>query len=222
MSIHKYGIKIIFVTALLLSGINVLLYLFLPLPVTIFSATGSLVLLFIIIQFFRNPKRQLTIDENAIVSPADGEIVVIEKTVENEYFKEPRIQISVFMSVWNVHINRYPVSGKVVYAKHHQGKFLMARHPKSSVENEHTTLVISTSQKIEILFRQIAGIVARRIICTANEGTLANQSEEFGFIKFGSRMDIFLPADTQINVKLGEKVKAGKSILAFFQPPENQ
>ena len=169
-----------------------------------------------IVQFFRSPKKVITLDENAILCPADGKVVVIEETEETEYFKDKRLQVSIFMSPTNVHVNRNPISGIVSYFKYHPGKFLVAWHPKSSTENERTTVVVKKSNNVEVLFRQIAGALARRIVWYVKEGDKAQQGEEFGFIKFGSRVDVFLPIGTTIDVNIGDKVVGGKTVIARF------
>ena len=166
-----------------------------------------------ILSFIRIPSRTFTYDENAIVSPADGKVVVIEETFDTEYFNEKRLQISVFMSPANVHVNRYPVSGKVEYSQYHKGKYLVAWDPKSSTENERHSIVIS-NPKVTMLVKQIAGALARRIVNYAVPGEQAKQNEELGFIKFGSRVDLLLPVGTKVNVKIGDTVKNGVSILA--------
>ncbi|MBT3587893.1 MAG: phosphatidylserine decarboxylase family protein [Flavobacteriaceae bacterium] len=173
-----------------------------------------LIVLFLILQFFRNPKRDFKLKANQVLSAVDGEVVVIEEVFEKEYFKDKRLQISVFMSPLNVHVTRYPVSGNVVFSKYHPGKFLVAWHPKSSEENERTTVVVKSSEFGEVLYRQIAGAVARRIVNYAEEGQEVFQTSDSGFIKFGSRVDVFLPLGTKINVKLKQKVKGGITILA--------
>ena len=173
-----------------------------------------LIVLFLILQFFRNPKRDFKLKANQVLSAVDGEVVVIEEVFEKEYFKDKRLQISVFMSPLNVHVTRYPVSGNVVFSKYHPGKFLVAWHPKSSEENERTTVVVKSSEFGEVLYRQIAGAVARRIVNYAEEGQEVFQTSDSGFIKFGSRGDVFLPLGTKINVKLKQKVKGGITILA--------
>tara|TARA_B110000046_G_scaffold3795_1_gene4072 strand:- start:919 stop:1575 length:657 start_codon:yes stop_codon:yes gene_type:complete len=173
-----------------------------------------LIVLFLILQFFRNPKRDFKLKTNQVLSAVDGEVVVIEEVFEKEYFKDKRLQISVFMSPLNVHVTRYPISGNVVFSKYHPGKFLVAWHPKSSEENERTTVVVKSSEFGEVLHRQIAGAVARRIVNYAEEGQDAFQTSDSGFIKFGSRVDVFLPLGTKINVKLKQKVKGGITILA--------
>jgi phosphatidylserine decarboxylase len=168
-----------------------------------------------VLNFFRNPKRQLFLEEGAIISPADGKVVVIEETYEGEYFKSKRLQVSIFMSPRNVHVNRTPINGEVKYFKYHPGKFLLAWNPKSSTDNERTTFVIEDEDdKVEILMRQIAGTVARRIKFYVEEGDAVEQGSEFGFIKFGSRVDLFLPLDAVLEVELGDKVKGGQTVLA--------
>jgi len=175
-----------------------------------------LVLLYLIVQFFRIPKRTCKFGEMDIVCPADGKVVVIEETEETEYFKGKRIQLSIFMSPLNVHANYFPISGITKYVKYHPGLFLVAWHPKSSTDNERTTIVVEHKNGTEVLFRQIAGAVARRICYYTEVGTNAIQGEEFGFIKFGSRIDIFLPVGTKIDVKVGDRVKAKLTRLGGF------
>ncbi len=216
MMIHREGFKIILFTTLLLGALNFGIYL-LAGDGWIFSAILLLSLLFfiLVVQFFRNPNRFTPIDENHIIAPADGKIVVIEEVEEPEFFKDKRIQISIFMSPLNVHVNRYPIGGIVRYQKYYAGKYLVAWHPKSSTENERTTVVVE-GKNGAVLFRQIAGAVARRIICYAKEGNKATQGTEFGFIKFGSRIDIFLPVTCKINVTLDQKTVGGETIVATF------
>jgi phosphatidylserine decarboxylase len=173
----------------------------------------SLLLYLTILQFFRHPNRNIPIGENLIIAPADGKVVVIEEVVESEYYKDKRRQVSIFMSPINVHVNRYPVSGKVVYQKYHPGKYLVAWHPKSSTENERTTVVVE-SAKGSILFRQIAGALAKRIVCYAKEDSEAKMGAEYGFIKFGSRIDLFLPLDAEICVEMNQKTVGGETIVA--------
>jgi phosphatidylserine decarboxylase len=174
----------------------------------------ALVLLIIILQFFRNPKRTVIINENHIIAPVDGKVVVIEEVYEGEYFKDKRLQVSIFMSPINVHVTRYALSGLVKFSKYHPGKFLVAWHPKASEENERTTIVVENSTFGGILYRQIAGALARRIVNYAVEGTQVTQGTDAGFIKFGSRVDIFLPLGTTINVELNQKAIGGKTIIA--------
>jgi phosphatidylserine decarboxylase len=172
-----------------------------------------LVIFIIILQFFRNPVRITSASAGQIIAPADGKVVVIEETVESEYFSDRRVQVSIFMSPFNVHVNRYPLGGEVVYAKYHPGKYLVAWHPKSSTENERTTVVVK-GEKGSVLFRQIAGAMARRIVMYSKTGDKAVPGGEMGFIKFGSRVDVFLPPGSKINVKIGDTVTGGVSVIA--------
>ncbi len=173
-------------------------------------------LLIVVVQFFRHPTRVHTINQNAIIAPADGEVVVIEETNEDEYFKDKRIQVSIFMSPINVHVNRYPIAGIVTYAKYHAGKFLVASLPKASTENERTSVVVKHENGTSILFRQVAGALARRIVMYSKEGDAATQCGEMGFIKFGSRVDLYLPLDAKLKVKIGDAVKGSQSVIAEF------
>ncbi|MHB8262111.1 MAG: phosphatidylserine decarboxylase family protein [Bacteroidia bacterium] len=211
MTIHKEGyptIALAIVFSAILIGIA--WYFFPHSNVAKCTAyTISLFVLVIVLQFFRSPNRNWTKDENLIICPADGKVVVIEEVEEPEYFKDKRLQVSIFMSPINVHVNRYPISGVVKYAKHHHGKYLAAWHPKSSTENERTTIAVEAKNGTQILFRQIAGALARRIVMYSKEGDLAVQSEEFGFIKFGSRVDVFLPLGTKVKLQLNQVVKGG-------------
>jgi phosphatidylserine decarboxylase len=177
----------------------------------------TLGLLYIILQFFRNPPRNTITNTEHIIAPADGKVVVIEEVEEPEYFKGKRIQVSIFMSPFNVHVNRYPIAGNVTYAKYHPGLYLVAWHPKSSTDNERTTTVVKDAQGREVLFRQIAGALAKRIVQYSKAGDTAVQGGEMGFIKFGSRVDVFLPVGTKINVKLEEVVRGGETPIAQFQ-----
>ena len=174
----------------------------------------ALLVLIIILQFFRNPKRIVIINDNHIIAPVDGKVVVIEEVYESEYFKDKRIQVSIFMSPINVHVTRYALSGIVKFSKYHPGKFLVAWHPKASEENERTTIVVENSTFGGVLYRQIAGALARRIVNYAVEGTQVTQGTDAGFIKFGSRVDIFLPLGTPIHVALNQKAVGGKTIIA--------
>ncbi|PZX94797.1 phosphatidylserine decarboxylase family protein [Flavobacterium aquariorum] len=176
---------------------------------------AALLLLIIILQFFRNPKRKVEINENHILAPVDGKVVVIEEVFEAEYFKDKRIQVSIFMSPINVHVTRYALSGIVKFSKYHPGKFLVAWHPKASEENERTTVVVENKTFGAVLYRQIAGALARRIVNYAQEGMQVVQGTDAGFIKFGSRVDIFLPIGTPINVVLDQKAIGGKTIIAI-------
>ena len=174
----------------------------------------SVGLFILVVQFFRIPNRLLTLDEKQIIAPADGTVVVIEETEEGEYFKDKRRQVSIFMSPLNVHVNRNPLSGVVSYFRYYPGKYLVAWHPKSSTDNERTTVVIQQPNGVEVLMRQIAGALARRIVWYVKEGEAVKQTDEMGFIKFGSRVDLYLPLDAKINVKMGEKTKGGVTVVA--------
>lgn len=204
-------------TALVLLGLNLSAYFFLfreNATAMWLLGLASLVVLVLIVQFFRLPTRVLTLNENQIIAPADGTVVVIEETVEGEYFKDKRQQVSIFMSPINVHVNLNPLSGIVSYFRYYPGKYLVAWHPKSSTDNERTTVVIKQSNGVEVLMRQIAGALARRIIWYVNEGDSVKQTEEMGFIKFGSRVDLYLPLDAKVNVTMGQKTKGGVTVVA--------
>jgi phosphatidylserine decarboxylase len=211
---HKEGYKILVSSLIGLIVINLLSNLLIDkqwIVTTIFLVT--LVMFILIAQFFRNPKRRVEKNEKNILSPVDGEVVAIEKVFEPEFVNEERLQVSIFMSPINVHVTRYPIGGKILYTKYHPGKFLVAWHPKSSEENERTTVVVETQKFGNILFRQIAGAVARRIVNYAEQDLIAVQGEDSGFIKFGSRVDLFLPVDSEVSVSINDKVKGGKSII---------
>lgn len=213
MRFHKEGKWIILTTVIILAVFNYLFYFNFPAWMWL-SITMTAILFVFVLQFFRNPVR--TIDEmndQIVYAPADGKVVVIEKTNESEYFKDERIQVSIFMSPLNVHVNRIPFSGKIDYYKYHPGKYLVAWHPKSSTENERTTTVLSNGNSA-VLIRQIAGALARRIICYMTKGLHVQQGQDMGFIRFGSRVDIFLPLDTNIQVKIGQITKGNKTIIA--------
>jgi phosphatidylserine decarboxylase len=216
MTLHKEGFTIMGVTALLLLLLNWLTWYLTPgmegLHLVILIL--SIAFFFLIVQFFRVPKRVVTLDETRVVAPCDGKVVVIEEVVESEYFQGPRRQISIFMSPLNVHVNWNPISGVVQYFKYHPGLYLVAWHPKSSTDNERTTTVIRTSQGVEILFRQIAGAVARRIRWYVKQGDVVKQSTQMGFIKFGSRVDVFVPLDAEIKVNLNDKTIGSVTVLA--------
>jgi phosphatidylserine decarboxylase len=219
MKLHREGYGIIagaLLISLAASLLNVYyLYCF---PLIFWTIEVVLIILLtLIIQFFRIPNRTSPLSELDIVCPADGKVVVLEETTENEYFNDKRIQVSIFMSPLNVHANYYPISGEVDYVKYHKGLFLVAWHPKSSTDNERSTFVIRHKNGQSVLFRQIAGALARRICYYSEKGQLVKHSEEFGFIKFGSRIDLFLPLGTKIDVKIGEKVKAKLTRLGTFQ-----
>jgi phosphatidylserine decarboxylase len=219
MTIHKEGYKSILISAILFAVINLVSFNLISgymawLTWLIFIAT--LVLFLFIISFFRIPGRQLTTGGDLIVCPADGKVVVIEEVYDEEYFKDKRLQVSVFMSPANVHVNRNPVTGEVVYNQYHKGKFLVAWHPKSSTENERHTAVIR-HPKGEVLVKQIAGALAKRIVNYLSVGQKVEQTAELGFIKFGSRVDLLLPLDTKITVKLNEVVKGGVTVIGSLK-----
>lgn len=212
---HREGAKII-LTALTISVAVVLLAEQYIDSYWLVKAIQFFVLVFMILvlQFFRNPKRSVEISDHHILAPVDGKVVVIEEVYEPEYFKEKRLQVSIFMSPINVHVTRYAANGLIKFSKYHPGKYLVAWHPKASEENERTTVVIETKLFGDVLYRQIAGALARRIVNYAKEGMQVVQGADAGFIKFGSRVDIFLPVGTEINVKLNEKAVGGKTIIA--------
>jgi len=218
MKIHPEGYIIILVTFLLLAGINTIIRHLWPYQwLTILPAIASFVFFCLIVWFFRNPVRSLTPEHHKIFAPADGKIVVIEEVEETEYFNDRRMQVSIFMSPLNVHVNRYPVSGEVAYTKYHPGKNMVAWHPKSSLLNERSTVVIKAQNGQEILVRQIAGAVARRIVTYSKTGEQAVQGTDLGFIKFGSRVDVFLPLGTKINVDPKQVVKGNQTVIATFE-----
>ncbi len=212
---HKEGYKIILITLVLAITMSLAADYFI---INDYLRSAfmllAIVMLVLVLQFFRNPKRNLNISEDNVVSPVDGKVVVIEEVFEKEFFNEKRLQVSVFMSPINVHVTRYPVAGEVVFSKYHPGKFLVAWHPKSSEENERTTVVVSSKKFGNVLHRQIAGALARRIVNYAEKGQQVTQGSDSGFIKFGSRVDVFLPIGTKLDVKLNDVVKGGTSILA--------
>jgi phosphatidylserine decarboxylase len=212
--IHKEGRKIILGTAAGVIGINYLCFEVFNIADILrnFVVVGSTGFLAFVTYFFRNPKRKIITDDNKIICPADGKIVVIEEVDVDEYFEDRRLQVSIFMSPTNVHVNRNPIGGEVKYAAYHPGKYLVAWHPKSSELNERTSIVIDNGN-FDIMMRQIAGKLARRIVNYLEEGEEVEQGEQFGFIKFGSRIDLFLPLTTKINVQLGQKVKGGLTVI---------
>lgn len=216
MKIHREGYSTLSLVLSVLIILNIVLFyfvfeIFILRAICIFA---SLLIFTFFLQFFRRPIRASETAENQVLCPADGEVVVIEETEEPEYFKDKRLQVSIFMSPFNVHANWYPVNGKVNYVKYHPGKFLVAWHPKSSTDNERSTIVVEDANGTEILIRQIAGAVARRIVTYSKEGDKAEKNQELGFIKFGSRVDVFLPIGTKVNVKLKDKVTGNRTILA--------
>ncbi len=218
MKFHKEGIPSLIIAILFAVIVNAITLLFFNefMAIKIIGYVLSSLVLITIIQFFRSPTRNWVQREGEIISPADGTVVVIEEVEETEYFKEKRLQVSVFMSPVNVHINRYPISGILKYYKYHPGLFLVAWHPKSSTDNERTTIVVEDNKGRSVLYRQIAGALARRIVFFGKEGQSVEQNDECGFIKFGSRVDLLLPLDAKLNVKLNEKVKGGITTIAKF------
>jgi phosphatidylserine decarboxylase len=218
MGIHKEGTASLLISGITLAIIYSIFRFLLPDAAVLHGFIGfvCLILFLIVLQFFRKPTRNITINPNQIIAPADGKVVVIEEVVENEYFKGPRKQVSIFMSPFNVHINFNPLAGLVTYFKYHPGKYLVAWHPKSSTENERTTVVVKHQNGTEVLFRQIAGALARRICWYVAEGQTVSQGSEFGFIKFGSRVDIFLPLNAKILVNLNDKPVGGVTPIAEF------
>ena len=217
MKIHNEGFKIITLFFLLLAGIDFVLIYFIPITwIWSILVGASVIFFYLIVSFFRVPKRTVTIDGNKILAPSDGKVVVIEEVQETEYLNDKYTQISIFMSPLNVHCQWYPINGIVKYFKYHPGKYLVAWHPKSSTENERTTIVVEDEEGRQILFRQIAGAVARRIVYFGKEGEEARQDKEAGFIKFGSRIDVFIPLKSSINVKIGENVVGSQTVLATF------
>ena len=212
---HKEGYKII-VVAFILSITGILLAEKFIEIIWVVKSIQIVILafLFIVLQFFRNPKRATNLNENTIIAPVDGKVVVIEEVEEPEYFKDKRLQVSIFMSPINVHVTRYAMSGVVKYSKYHPGKYLVAWHPKASTENERTTIVLDNKVFGEVLYRQIAGALAKRIVNYAEEGTEVIQGADAGFIKFGSRVDLYLPIGTELTIKLGDVVKGGTQVVA--------
>jgi phosphatidylserine decarboxylase len=218
---HKEGYKIITIAMVIaIASIIALDYYVVDDLIKLFTQLGVIAFLILILQFFRNPKREITWDVKKVFAPVDGKVVVIETVFEDEFFRAKRKQISIFMSPLNVHVTRYPVSGEVVYSKYHPGKYLVAWHPKSSKLNERTTVVVKSPKFGPVLFRQIAGALARRIVNYAKVGDIGQQGSDSGFIKFGSRVDVFLPLDAVITVKPNQKVVGAKTVIAEYHEPE--
>ena len=212
---HREGYQIISISLVLFTGLIMLANRFINERIVFYVILAILfALLVLVLQFFRNPDRIAPEDENVLVAPVDGKVVVIEEVEEPEFFKDKRKQISIFMSPLNVHVTRYPGAGEVMFSKYHKGKYLVAWHPKASEENERTTVVVKTSKFGEVLHRQIAGALAKRIVNYAEEGGQVGQGKESGFIKFGSRVDIFVPLEAKINVDLNQKVRGAETIIA--------
>lgn len=216
MTIHKEGRTLLFILLIVFVGINAFLSYQLPEAEVVRQGVIilSIILYLLVLQFFRNPNVNISADANEVLAPAEGKVVVIEEAVETEYFNDKRIQISIFMSPLNVHLCRTPVAGLVKFFKYHAGKYLVAWHPKSSTENERTTMVVEHKSGAQILVRQIAGAVARRIKWYVDAGHELTHGAEYGFIKFGSRLDVFLPLDADIQVKIGDKTKGAQTVIA--------
>ncbi len=212
---HKEGHKIIAIVFIVVIGLFLIVDNFVSITWLNYLLTSLLfVFLILILQFFRNPKRNTIINNHSVVAPVDGKVVVIEEVFEPEFFKDKRLQVSVFMSPINVHVTRHPIAGKIVYSKYHPGKYLVAWHPKASEENERTTVVVDSETYGKVLYRQVAGALAKRIVNYAVVDQYVEQGSDSGFIKFGSRVDLFLPLDTKIKVELNQKVRGGESIIA--------
>lgn len=219
MKIHREGYFILISTFIVVITLYVLFLLFCEVSTSIQVLVTAIIIfvLGVAVRFFRVPMRVVNIAQNGILSPADGTIVDISECEEVEYFKKKCVRISIFMSVWNVHVNTYPISGIISYKKYHPGKHLFAFYPKSSIFNEHNTIVVKSEEGAEILFRQIAGIMARRIVSHDKVGDAVFQGHEAGIIKLGSRVDVFIPVDCQVNVSLGNKVRSQKTVLAYLE-----
>ena len=216
MTIHKEGYKTIAIATLLFGAINLSVFYFFSsslMWLCVFLFFITLAVLLFLVSFFRIPGRRLTVDEHSIIAPADGKVVVIEETTDTEYFKDKRLQVSIFMSPANVHVNRNPISGEVIYNQYHKGKFLVAWNPKSSTDNERHAVVIRTGNT-EILVKQIAGALAKRIVNYLAVGQKVKQTEELGFIKFGSRVDLLLPVGSAVHVQIGQSVQGGVTVIA--------
>lgn len=215
MKIHKEGYNIIAIAFIIAAAVVLGCYYVLGWSAVAKAVAIIAALLFaLVVRFFRVPKRMSVMDKDLVVAPCDGKVVQVREVVEDEYLHTNCVQISVFMSVFNVHVNYYPVGGKILYSKHHQGAYIVASYPKASVLNERTSIAVETTDGVKVLFRQIAGYIARRIVCYAEAGEQAQQTSQVGFIKFGSRMDVFIPVGSQINVKVGDKVRACETIMA--------
>jgi len=215
MNIHKEGYKIIPIAALILGLLYALLYWLIPLQIIqIILGVAAVIFFILIVRFFRDPEFPVSKNGNQIIAPADGKVVVIEETDESEYLKEKRIQVSIFMSPLNVHVNRSPIAGEISYYKYHPGKFLVAWHPKSSTDNERTSIGLKLPSGVEIMMRQVAGAVARRICFYSKIGDKVDQGDKFGFIRFGSRIDLYLPLDAKIKVNINDISYGGKTVIA--------
>lgn len=216
MTIHREGTATIVITFVFLIALNLFIRYCSPELISNLLIAVSVIFFLFIVSFFRKPVRTVTVDDNCIYAPADGKVVVIEQTVENEFFKDKRLQISIFMSPLNVHINWFSISGLVKYYKYHPGDKMVAWHPKASELNERTTVVVENKIGKQVLMRQVAGALARRIVCYAGSDKQVKQGEELGFIKFGSRVDLYLPLDVKIDVNIDQKVTGNKTVIARF------
>ena len=217
-SIHREGTRAIVINTILWVTVALLFIVFsADWRLTVGAVAACLCLILLMIRFFRVPKRVPTLGDDLIVSPGDGKVVAVKEVVENEFFHCPCMRISIFLSVFNVHVTWYPASGTISYFRYHPGKYLVAWHPKASEKNEHTTVGISTPKGRDLMFRQIAGILARRVVCYAREGEAAGQASQAGFIKFGSRLDVFVPLGTEICVRKGDRVRGQQTVLAIFK-----
>ena len=214
---HKEGYQIIVISLLITSGLIIFFeYSINKVELKLLLKLLCFIFFVLILQFFRNPKRDVKLNDRSILAPADGKIVIIKEVFEKEFFKEKRLQVSIFMSPFNVHVTRYPISGKVKFSKYHPGEYLVAWHPKSSEKNERTTIVLENEVVGEILYRQIAGALARRIVNYAEVGENVTQGKDAGFIKFGSRVDLFLPVDSILNIEINQHVRGGEDIISEF------
>ena len=217
MTLHKEGFATILLSVLVFLAINAVCFFFTP-RIVFYIVLGALtVVLFLVINFLRSPRRRSVTADGAVIAPADGKVVVIEETYEPEVLKANCLQVSIFMSVFNVHINWYPIAGKIKYYRHHSGNYMAAWLPKSSTENERSSVVIEQPDGRQILVRQVAGAMARRIVCYAEEDTNVKQAQQMGFIKFGSRVDVYLPLGSKIDVKLNDKVTGSQTILGWLK-----
>lgn len=217
MKIHKEGYNIISIAFILCAAVVLGCHYLLGWgAVAKTVAVVALLVFALVVRFFRVPKRMSVMDKDLVIAPCDGKVVQVREVVEDEYLHTNCIQISIFMSIFNVHVNYYPVGGKILYSKHHQGSYIVASYPKASVLNERTSIAVETPCGTKVLFRQIAGYIARRIVCYAKEGEQATQCSQVGFIKFGSRMDVFIPVGSEVNVKVGDNVRACETVIAKF------
>lgn len=218
MRIHKEGTAIILGVLIFFMVLYILIAYFTNCNAVYCNSVGiiGILLLSFILFFFRNPTRRISVDQSIIFAPADGKIIAIEEVFETEFLNRKCVKVSIFMSIWNIHVNRYPISGQITYIKYHPGKYLIAHHPKSSELNEHQTIVIEKPNGSEIMIKQIAGTVARRIVCYAKQGQHAEQGDDLGFIRFGSRVDIFIPLNASVLIQMNEKVKGNKTMIARF------